>query len=103
MALEINSVEQLRNWFRECPAISDRNRFRVDFLAESPTEYAIYAVPSTINYRENVLGEEVPDDEQSAKCPEIQRGKNQIYHPDADSLPYRSWKRRGEIPNPNQD
>lgn len=65
MALEINSVEQLRNWFRECPAISDRNRFRVDFLAESPTEYAIYAVPSTINYRENVLGEEVPDDEQT--------------------------------------
>ena len=36
------------------------HRFRIDYLAENPTEYAIYAVPSQINYRENVLGEEVP-------------------------------------------
>lgn len=58
---EINNVEQLRDWFRTCPAISDKNRFRVDYLSESPTEYAIYATPSTISYKENVLGEEIPN------------------------------------------
>ena len=62
---ELNNVEQLRRWFRQCPVLSDDNRFRVDYLSESPTEYAIYASPSTINYRENVLGEEVPLDIQT--------------------------------------
>lgn len=57
---EVNNAEQLRNWFRKCPAILDTNRFRIDYLAGSPTEYAIYAVPSTIRTVENVLGEEVP-------------------------------------------
>ena len=62
---ELNNVDQLRKWFRQCPALSDDNRFRVDYLSESPTEYAIYASPSTITYRENVLGEEVPADIQT--------------------------------------
>ncbi len=62
---ELNNVEQLRRWFRTCPALSDENRFRVDYLSESPTEYALYASPSTITYRENVLGEEVPTDIQT--------------------------------------
>lgn len=62
---ELNNVDQLRKWFRQCPALSDNNRFRVDYLSESPTEYAIYASPSTIAYRENVLGEEVPTDIQT--------------------------------------
>ena len=62
---ELNNVDQLRKWFRQCPALSDDNRFRVDYLSESPTEYAIYASPSTITYRENVLGEEVPTDIQT--------------------------------------
>lgn len=62
---ELNNTEQLRAWFRSCPAILQSNRFRVDYLAESPTEYAIYAVPTTINYRENVLGEEIPADIQT--------------------------------------
>ncbi len=60
MPLEVNNAEQLRLWFRGCPAIADGNRFRVDYLAENPTEYAIYAVPSQLNYKENVLGEEIP-------------------------------------------
>lgn len=60
MPLELNNAEQLRQWFRGCPALMKGNRFRVDYLAENPTEYAIYAVPSQINYRENVLGEEIP-------------------------------------------
>lgn len=58
--LELNNTEQLRNWFRTCSVLQKGSRFRVDHLAENPTEYAIYAVPSTINYRENVLGEEIP-------------------------------------------
>ena len=65
MPLEINNAEQLRKWFRACPAIADTNRFRMDFLAENPTEYALYAVPSQLNYRENVLGEEVLANEQT--------------------------------------
>ncbi len=62
---DLNNVDQLRRWFRTCPALSDQNRFRVDYLSESPTEYAIYASPSTITYHENVLGEEIPDDIQT--------------------------------------
>lgn len=57
----INNTEQLREWFRKCPEISKKNRFRVDYVAEKPTEYAIYAVPSPLRYHENILGEEVPD------------------------------------------
>ena len=56
----LNIAEQLRDWFRSCPALAEGNRFRVDYLAENPTEYAIYAVPSQLRYRENVLGEEIP-------------------------------------------
>ena len=62
---EINNTEALRLWFRECPAILRTNRFRVDYTAEEPTEYAIYAVPSTLRTHENILGEEVLDDIQT--------------------------------------
>lgn len=62
---ELNNTEQIRAWFRSCPALKSTNRFRVDYLAENPTEYAIYASPSQISYHENVLGEEVPNDIQS--------------------------------------
>lgn len=60
MSQVLNNAEQLRIWFRNCPALAENSRFRMDYLAENPTEYAIYAVPSQINYRENVLGEKVP-------------------------------------------
>lgn len=60
-----NNAEQLRAWFRNCPVLAEGSRFRMDYLAENPTEYALYAVPSQINYRENILGEEVPDDIQT--------------------------------------
>ena len=62
---DINNTEQLRNWFRQCPAISGTKRFGVDYIAENPTEYAIIAVPSTLRYHENIMGEEVPDDIQT--------------------------------------
>ncbi len=65
MSLGVNNAEQLREWFRGCPAIAGTNRFRMDYLAENPTEYALYAVPSQLNYKENVLGEEMPTPVQS--------------------------------------
>lgn len=60
-----NNTENLRTWFRTCPVISGSNRFRVDYVAEKPTEYALYAVPSTLKYHENILGEEVLNDIQT--------------------------------------
>lgn len=65
MSLALNNAEQLRNWFRGCPALAEGSRFHMDFLAENPTDYALYAVPSTIVCQENVLGEELPADIQS--------------------------------------
>jgi len=62
---DINNTESLRAWFRTCPVISATNRFGVDYLTEHPTEYAIYAVPSTIAYRRNILGKEIPRDIQT--------------------------------------
>lgn len=62
--MSVNNTESLRNWFRKCPEISRNNRFRADYLAEGPTEYAIMSVPSTLKYHENILGEEVLDDDQ---------------------------------------
>lgn len=59
--LGVNNAEQLRLWFRSCPALQKTNRFRIDYLSESATEYAIYSSPSTLKYRYNVLGEEVPE------------------------------------------
>lgn len=63
--MDVNNTEALREWFRTCPAINRLKRFGVDYLTETPTEYAIYAVPSTIAYRRNILGQEVPKDEQT--------------------------------------
>ena len=62
---DVNNTEKLRDWFRACPAIKRGNRFRVDYVAEKPTEYAIYAVPSTLRYTENILGEEILADTQT--------------------------------------
>ena len=62
---DLNNTEQLRKWFRGCPVLQPENRFGVDYLNDEATEYAIYSTPSTILYRENVLGEEVPRDVQT--------------------------------------
>lgn len=63
--METNNIESLRAWFRECPAIGKSARFRADFLSTDPTEYAIFSVPSSLAYRENILGEEVLEDIQT--------------------------------------
>lgn len=68
MPQELNNTELLRDWFRTCPAILKTNYFRVDYLAEKATEYALYAVPSALKTHENILGEEVINDIQTQNC-----------------------------------
>lgn len=60
----INNIEHLRAWLRRCPALSRNNRFRVDYMAEEPIEYSLISVPSSIVYRQNVLGETIPRENQ---------------------------------------
>ena len=60
----VNNVEHLRKWLRGCPALLPENHFRVDYLAEEPVEYSLISVPSTIAYRKNVLGEDIPRKQQ---------------------------------------
>lgn len=62
---EVNNAEQLRTWFRTCPVLTTGVRFNADYVAGKPMEYAIYSVPSTLKYHENILGQEVPDDNQT--------------------------------------
>ena len=54
------NIEYLRQWLRQCPAIIEVSRFGINFLDDDPTGYALYQVPSSLVYVENVLGEEVP-------------------------------------------
>ena len=63
--MSVNNIQELRTWFRNCPAISGRLRFGINHLPEKPTEYALYSVPSSLAYRENVLGERVLADIQT--------------------------------------
>lgn len=63
--METNNLESLRSWFRECPHINKNAHFRADFLSPDPTEYALFSVPSSLAYHENILGEEVLEDIQS--------------------------------------
>ena len=56
--------QHLREWLRECPALASGNRFRVDYLSEASTEYTLNASPSSLSYRENILGERVLQDNQ---------------------------------------
>lgn len=65
MSQEVNNIENLRTWFRTCPAVNTQYRFGVNHVSEKPTEYALYSVPSTLKYNENVLGERVLDDIQT--------------------------------------
>lgn len=58
-------AEALHTWLRACPVLQPGSKVGVDYLPEEPTEYAIYATPTTLRTRENVLGEEVPLDIQT--------------------------------------
>lgn len=58
-------TEALREWFHGCPLLTAHAKVGVDYLPAEATEYAIYEIPSTIRYVENVLGEEIPADKQT--------------------------------------
>lgn len=51
------TVEALRDWFRECPYLQKGNRFGVDYLSADPTEYAIYMSPSSLTSYVDITGE----------------------------------------------
>lgn len=51
------TVDAIRDWFRECPAILKGNRFGIDYLSADPTEYAVYMSPSSLASFVDVTGE----------------------------------------------
>lgn len=51
------TVDALRNWFRQCPLLEPGNRFGIDHLSADPTEYAIYMTPSNLQTGVDVTGE----------------------------------------------
>lgn len=51
------TVDAIRNWFRECPEIQKGNRFGIDYLSADPTEYAIYMSPSSLKSFVDITGE----------------------------------------------
>ena len=61
---EINNTDSVRLWLRQCPAVNRQKRFGADYLGEQATEYSLLSIPSQLRTRENILGEEVPLDEQ---------------------------------------
>ena len=56
---EINNAERLRAWLLDCPALKAAAYFGADYLGENATEYAVISVPSTLRYRENIIGKMV--------------------------------------------
>lgn len=52
----VNTIENIRAWFRTCPAISTGNRFSVDHVGRDPTEYAILTTPSPLKTKLDILG-----------------------------------------------
>lgn len=62
---DIKNAESVRTWFRnECPAIHRNIPFYVDYFSGEPVEYGIFTIPSVLRTKENILGEEIPLDEQ---------------------------------------
>ena len=57
---QVNNAEKLRTWLRSCPTVAQNLRFGADYMGENPTEYGVFSVPSTYQYRQNILGEQVP-------------------------------------------
>lgn len=51
------TVEALRDWFRQCPLLESGNRFGVDNLHADPTEYAIFMTPSSLATAVDITGE----------------------------------------------
>lgn len=56
----VNDIKELRKWFNTCPVIKGKKKIiGVNYLPEKPVEFAVFAQPSTLSFRENVLGERI--------------------------------------------
>ena len=53
----INNAEKVRTWLRACPKIASSKYFGADYIGDNATEYALYTVPSSLKYRENIMGD----------------------------------------------
>lgn len=56
---EINNTERFRAWLRACPAILNSKRFGADYIGDNATEYSVMSVPSSLRYRENIVGDRI--------------------------------------------
>ena len=56
---EINNTAKLREWLITCPLLAASYTFGADYLGSNSTEYAVISVPSTLQYRENIIGKRV--------------------------------------------
>lgn len=65
MSKTVNSIDALRTWFRTCPALDQAKKFGTDYLSANPTEYSLYAVPSSLILKENICGDLIPADIQT--------------------------------------
>ena len=57
--MQNSNANYFRAWLRQCPAIGKKKYFGADYMGEKATQYAIMTVPSTLQYRENIIGERV--------------------------------------------
>lgn len=64
LEINISNAEYLRQWLRTCPLIPVTKKTGIDYLSDTPTEYSVYASPSTLKYIENIWGEELLADSQ---------------------------------------
>lgn len=53
-----NNAAALRTWLRGCDTVEQKRLFGTDYLAESAS-YSLDSVPTTLKYRENILGQRV--------------------------------------------
>lgn len=61
---EVSNAENIRAWLRTCPEIAAAKYFGADYIGENATEYSVMSVPSTLRYRENIIGKRVLRDQQ---------------------------------------
>ena len=59
-----SNIESVRAWLRKCPLLDSTKYFRVDYIDDDPTCYAIYSSPSPINFKRDITGEVYPAVEQ---------------------------------------
>ena len=49
-------IDEIRTWLRSCPLIDANDRFNVNYLGVSPTEYTIEDVPTTPTIKQYLSG-----------------------------------------------